>query len=57
MEQLGLTAMKPTLVPRRSRWRTMAWACSGLISGMIMGTSGTPRLAELLETTGVSVLA
>ena len=48
---------KPRLVPRRFFWYSMTSACSGLSSGTIIGTSGVPRCAELLETTGVSVFA
>ena len=57
MEQLLLTAMKPRVVPRRFFCAGMISRCSGFISGMTIGTSGVQRLALLLETTGVSLLA
>ena len=57
MEQLGFTATKPRVVPRRFLWKGITAKCSGLISGITMGTSGVQRWALLLDTTGVSVLA
>ena len=56
-QMLDLTAMKPRRVPRRRRWAGMISMWSALISGTTMGTSGVPRLALLLETTGHSALA
>ena len=49
--------MKPRLVPRRLRCAGMISAWSALISGMIIGTSGVKRCAELLEQTGHSSFA
>ena len=46
--------MKPRRVPRRLRCASITRVCAPLISGTSMGTSSTPRQAELLETTGVS---
>lgn len=46
--------MKPRLVPSRFLCAGMTSRCSALISGITMGTSGVKRLAELLDTTGIS---
>ena len=52
-----MTAINPRLVPRRFRCASIICAWSALISGTIIGTSGVPRFAELLEITGHSALA
>jgi hypothetical protein len=52
-----LAVTKPRLTPRRRRWASITWAWSSLISGMITGTSGVQRWAELFDTTGVSARA
>ena len=57
MEQFGLTATNPLVVPRRSFWYLITSKCCGLISGTTIGTSGVHLCALLLETTGVSVFA
>jgi hypothetical protein len=49
--------MKPRFTPSRLRCNSITWACSGLSSGTIIGTSGVARWAELLEITGVSARA
>ena len=57
MEQFGLTAINPRVVPRRFFCDSITSKCSGLISGTTIGTSGVHLWALLLETTGVSVFA
>jgi hypothetical protein len=52
-----LTATKPRLTPWRRRWASITAAWSSLISGIIIGTSGVARCAELFDTTGVSARA
>ena len=49
--------MKPRRVPSRLRCSAITSACCGFTSGTIIGTSGVPRWAELLETSGVSARA
>jgi hypothetical protein len=49
--------MKPRRVPRRRRCASITAAWSALISGIIIGTSGVQRWAELFEMTGVSARA
>ncbi len=57
IEQFGLTTMKPRFVPRRFLCALMSCVWSGLISGMISGTSGVQRIAELFDMTGISAFA
>ena len=54
---MHITATKPRFDPRRRRCASMTAAWSALISGIIIGTSGVQRWAELLEMTGVSARA
>ena len=49
--------MNPRFVPSRLRCASTTAECSGLTSGIIIGTSGVARWAELFETTGVSARA